>query len=271
MAQDLSEGLGNEYTGCQKKSGTAWFSGPCELKVSIYFTSLVKASFTEDNDTKIIEFGWVILNLFPFLEIQSSSNFAWFLQPKSVELYRERPFRWCFGEAHWSERCHIRPFSAYTFLLLTRINGLPQNTLWKAIPDTMLRSSVAKINQNLKMTVFHEMGIESILLNQIQWFWYHSLLRKMLYFNDVKEYDTFRSQGTEYPQFRFFGDTQYSALPKGTTATASRFEPRTSRLCLHILSHDSSLKISESNWIIVTELKWIISRKIHNGWHSHRF
>ena len=32
----------------------------------------------------------------------------------SVELYRERPFIWCFGEAYQSERCHILPFSAYT-------------------------------------------------------------------------------------------------------------------------------------------------------------
>ena len=31
----------------------------------------------------------------------------------SIELYQERPFIWCFGEAHWSEQCHIRPLSAY--------------------------------------------------------------------------------------------------------------------------------------------------------------
>ena len=49
----------------------------------------------------------------------------------------------------------------------TRINGLPQNTIWKVFPDTTLRSSVAKFKRNLKMTVFQEMGIESKLLNQM--------------------------------------------------------------------------------------------------------
>ena len=35
-----------------------------------------------------------------------------------------------------------------------RINGLPQNTIWKAFPNTILRSSVTKIKRNMKMTVF---------------------------------------------------------------------------------------------------------------------
>ena len=59
--------------------------------------------------------------------------------------------------------------------------GFPKNTIWKAFPDTILRSTVAKIKRNLKLTVFQEMDIESKLLNQIQWSWYFSLLRKMLY------------------------------------------------------------------------------------------
>ena len=80
-------------------------------------------------------------------------------------------------------------------------------TLWKAIPDTILRSSVANIKRNLKMTVFQDMGIESKLLNQIQWYWYHSLLRKMLYLMMRKKYDTLRSQGTENQPLRFFGLT----------------------------------------------------------------
>ena len=61
---------------------------------------------------------------------------------------------------------------------IIQINGLHQN--WKAFPDTILRSLVARIKRNLKMTVFQEIGIESKLLNQIQWSWYHSLLQKML-------------------------------------------------------------------------------------------
>ena len=64
------------------------------------------------------------------------------------------------------------PISAYDVSFvdnsMTRINGLPQNTIGKTFPDTILRSSVAKIKQNLKMTVFQEMGIKSKLLNQIQ-------------------------------------------------------------------------------------------------------
>ena len=39
--------------------------------------------------------------------------------------------------------------------------------LWKVCPVTILRSSVAKIQRNLKMTVFQEMVIESKVLNKI--------------------------------------------------------------------------------------------------------
>ena len=39
--------------------------------------------------------------------------------------------------------------------------------LMETFPDTILRSSVAKIKRNLKMTVFQEVGIDSKLLNQI--------------------------------------------------------------------------------------------------------
>ena len=51
----------------------------------------------------------------------------------------------------------------------TRHNGLPQNTIWKVCPDTILRLSVAKIQRNLKITVFQEVGIhvDSKLPNQI--------------------------------------------------------------------------------------------------------
>ena len=46
----------------------------------------------------------------------------------------------------------------------------------------------------------------------------------MLYFNDVKKYDTFSSQSTENQPFHFFWDTRYSSrvdghgkVPKGLT------------------------------------------------------
>ena len=45
----------------------------------------------QKNDTKISKLGLVILILCPFLELQSFSNFAWFLRPTSEELWREKP------------------------------------------------------------------------------------------------------------------------------------------------------------------------------------
>ena len=45
--------------------------------------------------------------------------------------------------------------------------GFPKTQQWKAIPNIILRSSVAKIKQNLKKTVFYQMAIESKLFNQI--------------------------------------------------------------------------------------------------------
>ena len=84
------------YTGCPPKKRNGWFSVHCELKVPYIFTSLNKASSAEENDTKIIEFGWVILILCPFLETESFSSFSGVLRPMSVEFYRETPFIWCF-------------------------------------------------------------------------------------------------------------------------------------------------------------------------------
>ena len=132
------------------------FSVPCELKVLYFFTSLDKASSAEENDTKIIKFGWVILILCPFLQIQSFSNFAWFFATDERRIVsREKPSIWCFVEAHWS-----------VFLLLPRINGLPKTPYGRLFP-IILHSSVAKIKRNLKMIVFLEVGIDSKLLKQI--------------------------------------------------------------------------------------------------------
>ena len=87
--------------GVPKKAERRIFS-TLRSKSIIFFTSLTKASSAEENETTIIEFGWVILILCPFLETQSFSNFARFLRPMSEELCREWPFIWCFGEVHWS-------------------------------------------------------------------------------------------------------------------------------------------------------------------------
>ena len=167
-------------------------------KSVIFYTSLNKTSSTEENDTKIIQFGWVILILCPFLEIQSFSNFAWFLRPMSKELCREKPSIWCFVEAHWS-----------VFLLLPRINGLPQNK-WKSFPDTKLRSLVVKIKRNLKIDCIsksrHRFKItQPNLMILVSFFSAEDALS-----NDVKKDEIFSSQGTENPPFRFLGDTRYS-------------------------------------------------------------
>ena len=95
----------------KKRNGR--FSVPCDLKVS-FFASLNKTSSAEENDTKLIEFGWVILILCPFLETQPLSNFAWFLRPTTERrLCREWPF--------------ICPFPLTLHFLLTRINGFPKH------------------------------------------------------------------------------------------------------------------------------------------------
>ena len=77
------------------KKRNGGFSVPCDLKVPYLFTTSNKTTSAEENDTKIIEIGWVILILWPLLK-QSFSNFTWFLRPMSKELCREGPFMWLF-------------------------------------------------------------------------------------------------------------------------------------------------------------------------------
>ena len=83
------------YRVSQKKRNGG-FSVHCELKVLYMFTSLDGAHFAEENDALIIQFGWVILILWPFLEIRSVSNFAGFLRRMSGELWRDKPSIRCF-------------------------------------------------------------------------------------------------------------------------------------------------------------------------------
>ena len=86
MAEKLRKSI--VYRVSQKKRNGG-FSVHCGLKVLYLFTSLDQTSSAEENDTKIIKFGWVVLILCPFLEIRSFSNFARFLRPISEELCRE--------------------------------------------------------------------------------------------------------------------------------------------------------------------------------------
>ena len=74
--------------------------------------------------------------LCPFLEIQSFSNFACFLRPMSVELNRERPFIWCFGEApciELNDVTYIR-FPAYIVSFVDTDQWLPKTSYEKRFP-----------------------------------------------------------------------------------------------------------------------------------------
>ena len=79
--------------------------------------------------------------------------------------------------------------------------GFHKTPYGRLFPDTILRSSVAKIKQNLKMTVFQEMGIESKITQP-------NLMILVLFSsaedalsNDEDKYNTFSSQGTKNPPF----------------------------------------------------------------------
>ena len=112
------------YTAGPKKSGTADFS-TVQAKNVIFLTSLYKTSSVEENDAKIVKFGWVILNLCTLLEIQSFSNFAGFWGPMREEFCRDKQMK-------QSIRCPVKAHCS-VFLLLPRINGLPQNTIMEGL------------------------------------------------------------------------------------------------------------------------------------------
>ena len=145
------------YTGyVSHKKRNGGFSVACDRKVPYLFTSSNQATPAEENDTNIIKFDRVILILWPFVKTQSFSNFAWFLRPMSEGLCWEWPF--------------IVVFWGSPLIRVNKRNTVQRDSpkhYWKAIPDIILRSSVAKIQLNLKMTVFQEMGKESKLPNQI--------------------------------------------------------------------------------------------------------
>ena len=59
------------------------------------------------------------------------------------------------------------------------------------------------------MTMFWEITIESNLLNQFQWSWYHSFQKTMFYLIKSKY---FEYQSNKNRTFRFLGDTRYMAV-----------------------------------------------------------
>ena len=84
------------YTGFPEKAERWIFSTLRTESVAYDYIIIYRASSAEENDTKIIKFGWVILILWPFLEIRSFSNFAGFLRPMSGELWQDKPAIRCF-------------------------------------------------------------------------------------------------------------------------------------------------------------------------------
>ena len=105
----------------------------------------------------------------------------------SEELCREWPFTWCFVEAHWSMSTKE-----------TRFNGIPQNTIWKVIPNIIPQAKfendcVLRNGHRIKITQPNSMILVSF-----------SSVEDAL-FSDVKKLDTFSLQGTENLRFRFFG------------------------------------------------------------------
>ena len=130
----------------------------------------------------------------------------------SGELWQDKPSIRCFCKSPL-----IRGNKRNTEQGGARNNGLPQDDVWIVCPDKILRSSVPKIQRNLKMTVFQEMVIESKLLNHSR---YHSRYHSLQsaeddLSNDIKIFITFSSQCTENPPFSFFWYTRYTTLDIG--------------------------------------------------------
>ena len=183
-----------------QKKRNGGFSVPCELKVWYIFTSLDKASSPEENDAKLIKFGWVILILCPFLEIQSFSNFAWLLRPTSEELWREKPSIQCFVEAQLIHSFNKRKTEQWASTG-QRMECLSQHGILRL---SVQKSSEFFENDCISRSV-HRFKITQPNLTILVSF---SSAEDVLS-NDVKKYEIFGLQGTENPPFRFFWDTWY--------------------------------------------------------------
>ena len=106
------------------KKRNGGFSVPCRPKMSYCLTSLDKTSSAEENDTKIVKFGLVILSLCTLFEIQSFSyqSFAGFLGPMSEEFCRDKqsiyvvlwkPIVPCLFCCHGSTGFHKTPYGRF--------------------------------------------------------------------------------------------------------------------------------------------------------------
>ena len=116
----------------------------------------------------------------------------------SEELCRDKPSIWCLVEAHVS-----------VFLLLPRINGFPQNTIMEALSrhnsSLIGRKNPAKFENDCILRNGNRIKITQPYLMILVSF---SSAEDALS-NDVNKHNTFSSQDTENPPFRFFLDTRY--------------------------------------------------------------
>ena len=153
--------------------------------------------------------------------MRSFSNFARFLRPMSEYLCREWPFIVMFREIMLNRVSFV----------LTDQWAFHTTQQWKAIPDIILRSSVANVERNSKMTVFPEMGIESKLPNQIEWFTcrYHSLLQKILYTMTQKYWQLSARNVLKIHRSVFYGTPGIGSGSKAAWNRRSRHFPMRTR------------------------------------------
>ena len=143
------------YTRCPKKAEHLIFV-TLILENIAFFVSSDKTLSSENNDTKIIEIGWVVFDSMVISQNMVIFNFLFILVTFQSGIMAFRTSIHCCPETHWSVQTKQR------------------ENLWTAIPAV---NSSHRFN---KITVFQEMVVESILPNQIKWSWYHSSQKIML-------------------------------------------------------------------------------------------
>ena len=138
-----------------------------QAKSVVFFTSLNEASSAEEIDTKIIEFGRVILILCPFLEMQSFSDFAWCLRPLSVELYREGLSYGVLGKPIDPYQQKIQRKQKQAFLTQSTLIGRKNQTKFEN--DCVSRNGHRiKITQLNSMILVSFSSAEDALFNDVQ-------------------------------------------------------------------------------------------------------
>ena len=101
--------------------------------MSYFFTSLDKTFSAEENDTKIVKI-WLGNFEIHFLKIQVIFKFRWIFGTDERRILSGQTIH---NVVLWKP---IVP----CFFCCHGINGLPQYTIWKVCPATILRSPVAK-------------------------------------------------------------------------------------------------------------------------------